>query len=94
MHQDARVSIISYSFSVGTSDALAIEHPARVQPHLLWFSLWCLPSSSVDESTVEKSAKFAAFRDAARRGAAHQDCQQAYATKCPKGLREYLSTKY
>ncbi|KAF0297272.1 hypothetical protein FJT64_005281 [Amphibalanus amphitrite] len=48
---------------------------------------------SVDESTVENSSKFAAFREAARRGAEQQDCQQAYATKCPKGLREYLSAE-
>ena len=54
-----------------------------------------LPARSVDESTVSKDEgdHFVAFRNAARRGASHQDCHQAYATKCPKGLREFIGAE-
>ncbi|XP_037075104.1 uncharacterized protein LOC119096358 isoform X1 [Pollicipes pollicipes] len=56
---------------------------------------------SADQASLEGAERevadaFAAFRDAAVRGVQQRDCQQTYAAKCAKGLRDFVSagTKY
>lgn len=51
----------------------------------------------VPEGTEKEiAAAVTAFRDAATHGIQQRDCARTYATKCAKGLREYVSsnTKY